>query len=77
MNSKFWLDKLKGSENLRDLGVEIRCELDLISLKQSPVVDSCEHSNETFSFHTRCGISNQLSDYQLLKKDSARGINKN
>jgi len=38
---------------------------------EGPVVDSCEHGNESSGFTKGDKFLYQLSDYQLLKKDYA------
>jgi hypothetical protein len=40
-------------------------------LKQGPVADSCDHSNESSDSIKGRGTVEQLSDYQLRNKDSA------
>jgi hypothetical protein len=39
--------------------------------QQGPVVGSCEHGNEPLSFIKGGEFIDQLSDYELFKKDSS------
>jgi hypothetical protein len=63
----FWLENLKGSDHLEDLGVDEKIILECILGKQGGRV-------WTGCIWLRIGTSgrlNYLSDYYLLKKDSA------
>jgi hypothetical protein len=47
------------------------CELDSTSFGQGPVTDTCEHGNTTSVSIKDGEFLGQLSNYQLLKEDSA------
>jgi hypothetical protein len=51
--------------------------LDSSGSRKGPVADSCEHSNEPPSSIPVSGVQfpDQLSEYQLLKKDSTHTVN--
>jgi hypothetical protein len=50
---------------------EAKILFNLSGSKQEPVSDFCEHGNETSAYTKDGKITEQLNQYQLLKRDSA------
>jgi hypothetical protein len=85
MHTIFWSENLKGRDHSEDLGVDGRIILEWILWKigwgsvdwihvaqvRNQWQGSCEHGNELSDSIKGRELLDQLSDCQLLKKDSA------
>jgi hypothetical protein len=63
-----WVNNIK--IDLREIGLG-QFRLDLYSLLQGAVEGSCEYDNETSGYAKFSEILKYISDYHLLKRDSA------